>query len=40
MNFAQAYYLAKSESSKKISEINISDSIMVTMGAADEAVNP
>ena len=40
MNFAQAYYLAKSESSKKISEINISDSIKVTMGAADEAVNP
>ena len=40
MNFAQAYYLAKSESSKKISEINISDSIKVTMGAADEAVIP
>ena len=40
MNFAQAYYLAKSESSKKISEINLSDSIKVTMGAADEAVNP
>ena len=40
MNFAQAYYLAKSESSKKISEINISDNIRVTMGAADEAVNP
>ena len=40
MNFAQAYYLAKSESSKKISEINLSDSIKVTMGSADEAVNP
>ena len=40
MNFAQAYYIAKSESSKKISEINFSDSIKVTMDAADEAVNP
>lgn len=40
MNFAQAYYLAKSESDKKISEINLSDHIKVTMGAADEAVNP
>lgn len=40
MNFAQAYYLAKSESSKKISEINLSDNIKVTMGSADEAVNP
>ena len=40
MNFAQAYYVGKSESSKKISEINFSDSIKVTMGAADEAVNP
>lgn len=40
MNFAQAYYIGKSESSKKISEINLSDSIKVTMGAADEAVNP
>jgi hypothetical protein len=40
MNFAQAYYVAKSESSKKISEINLSDTIKVTMGAADEAVNP
>lgn len=40
MNFAQAYYMAKSASSKKISEINFSDSIKVTMGAADEAVNP
>ena len=40
MNFAQAYYLAKSESSKKISEINISESIEVTMVSADEAVNP
>lgn len=40
MNFAQAYYIAKSESSKKISEINLSDNIKVTMGATDEAVNP
>lgn len=40
MNYAQAYYLAKSESDKKISEINLSDPIKVTMGAADEAVNP
>lgn len=40
MNFAQAYYMAKSESSKKISEINLSDTIKVTMGSADEAVNP
>lgn len=40
MNFAQAYYAAKAESSKKISEINLSDSIVVVMGAADEAVNP
>ena len=40
MNFAQAYYVAKSDSSKKISEINLSDNIKVTMGAADEAVNP
>ena len=40
MNFAQAYYIAKSESSKRISEINLSDNIKVTMGAADEAVNP
>ena len=40
MNFAQAYYIAKSESSKKISEKNLSDSIKVTMGTADEAVNP
>ena len=40
MNFAQAYYISKSESSKKISEINLSDNIKVTMGAADEAVNP
>lgn len=40
MNFAQVYYAAKSESSKKISEINLSDTIKVTMGAADEAVNP
>lgn len=40
MNFAQAYYGAKLDSSKKISEINISDSIEVIMGAADEAINP
>ena len=40
MNFAQAYYMAKSESSKKISEINLSETIKVTMGSADEAVNP
>ena len=40
MNFAQAYYKAKNESSKKISEINISDEISVVMGAADEACNP
>lgn len=40
MNFAQAYYQAKAESSKKISEINLSDTINVIMGAADEAVNP
>ena len=40
MNFAQAYYIGKSESSKKISEINFSDCIKFTMGAADEAVNP
>ncbi|WP_296890554.1 hypothetical protein [uncultured Methanobrevibacter sp.] len=40
MNFAQAYYMAKSDSSKKISEINLSNNIKVTMGAADEAVNP
>ena len=40
MNFAQAYYMAKSASSKKISEINFSDNLKVTMGAADEAVNP
>lgn len=40
MNYAQAYYNAKNESSKKISEINISDEISVIMGAADEACNP
>ena len=40
MNFAQAYDKAKNESSKKISEINISDEISVVMGAADEACNP
>ena len=40
MNFAQAYYNAKNESPKRISEINISDGISVVMGAADEACNP
>lgn len=40
MNYAQAYYNAKYESPKKISEINISDEISVIMGAADEACNP
>ncbi len=40
MNYAQAYYNAKNESAKKISEINISDEISVVMGAADEACNP
>ena len=40
MNYAQAYYTAKLESSKNISEINISDEISVVMGAADEACNP
>ena len=40
MNYAQAYYNAKNESSKKISEINISEEISVIMGAADEACNP
>lgn len=40
MNFAQAYYTAKFESDKKISEINLSDEVSVVMGAADEAVNP
>ena len=39
MNYAQAYYNAKNESSKKI-EINISEEISVIMGAADEACNP
>ena len=40
MNFAQAYYTGKYESSKKISEINLSDEVTVVMGAADEACNP
>lgn len=40
MNYAQAYYAAKYGSSKRISEINISDEISVVMGAADEACNP
>lgn len=40
MNFAQAYYTSKSESNKKISEINLSDEINIIMGAADEASNP
>lgn len=40
MNFAQAYYSAKLESLKKISEINLSDSVTVTMGAAEEACQP
>ncbi|MBQ2831063.1 hypothetical protein [Methanobrevibacter sp.] len=40
MNYAQAYYSAKLESSKNISEINLSDEISVVMGAADEACNP
>ena len=40
MNFAQAYYTAKYESDKKISEINLSDEVTVVMGAADEACNP
>ena len=40
MNFAQAYYKAKYDSPKKISEINISEEISVVMGAADEACNP
>jgi hypothetical protein len=40
MNFAQAYYTAKLDSDKKISEINISDEVSVVMGAADEACNP
>ncbi|WP_407377349.1 hypothetical protein [Methanobrevibacter sp.] len=40
MNFAQAYYSAKYDSPKKISEINLSDEVSVTMGAADEACNP
>lgn len=40
MNFAQAYYTAKYESDKKISEINLSDEVKVVMGAADEACNP
>jgi hypothetical protein len=40
MNYAQAYYTAKYESSKKISEINLSEEVSVIMGAADEACNP
>ena len=40
MNFAQVYYSGKLESSKKISEINLSDEVSVIMGAADEACNP
>ena len=40
MNFAQAYYAGKLESSKKISEINLSEEVSVVMGAADEACNP
>lgn len=40
MNFAQAYYTAKYESDKRISEINLSDEVTVVMGAADEACNP
>lgn len=40
MNYAQAYYAAKLESEKNISEINMSDEITVVMGAADEACNP
>ena len=39
MNYAQAYYNAKYQSSKRISEINLSDEIIVVMGAADEACN-
>ncbi|WP_296881855.1 hypothetical protein [uncultured Methanobrevibacter sp.] len=40
MNYAQAYYTAKLDSPKNISEINLSDEISVVMGAADEACNP
>ena len=40
MNYAQAYYTAKLDSPKNISEINFSDEITVVMGAADEACNP
>lgn len=40
MNYAQAYYNAKNESSKHVSEINISEENNVVMGAADEACNP
>ena len=40
MNYAQAYYNSKYQSSKRISEINLSDEIIVVMGAADEACNP
>lgn len=40
MNYAQAYYSAKLDSPKKISEINLSEEVSVIMGAADEACNP
>ena len=40
MNFAQAYYTAKLDCDKKVSEINFSDNVKMTMGSADEAVNP
>jgi len=40
MNFAQAYYTSKMDSNKKISEINLSEEVIVVMGAADEACNP
>ena len=40
MNFAQAYYGAKQESDKRISEINFSDNVKMIMDSADEAVNP
>jgi len=40
MNFAQAYYTSKMDSNKKISEINLSEEVIVVMGAADGACNP
>lgn len=40
MNYAQAFYTAKYDSSKKISVINLSEEVNVIMGAADEACNP